>query len=159
LLLAAVPSSVTPELLPAGEPGLETLHALLAEADLPTVGVREGPGRFYLAVDGDETVGGGGVEPYGEAALLRSFVVHPDHRGDGVGGWLVSRLCEVAGATGAETVWLLTETAAPFFADHGFEEVPRESAPEAVRESEEFTTLCGDGATCMARPVDRRVSD
>lgn len=145
---------MTPELLPVDGPGRETLCALLTEAELPTAGVREGPGRFYLAVEGDETVGGGGIEPCAEAALLRSVVVHPDHRGAGVGEWLVGRLCEVAAATGAETAWLLTETAAPFFAGLGFEVVARDSAPEAVRASEEFTEVCGEAATCMVRPVD-----
>ena len=142
------------ELLPADGPGRETLCALLGEADLPTAGVRDGPGRFYLAVEGDATVGGGGIEPYGEAALLRSVVVHPDHRGEGVGEWLVGRLCEVAAATDAETVWLLTETAAPFFAGLGFEDVARDAAPDAVRESEEFAEVCGVGAVCMTRSLD-----
>ena len=144
---------MTLELVPADGPARETLRSLLAEAGLPTAGVREGPGRFFLAVDGEETVGGGGVEPYGEAALLRSVVVRSDRRGEGLGETLVGRLCEVAGAAGAEETWLLTETAAPFFAGLGFETVPRERAPEGVRGSADFSEVCGDAATCMVRPV------
>jgi N-acetylglutamate synthase-like GNAT family acetyltransferase len=144
---------VTLELLPADGAARETLRELLREAGLPTAGVGDGPGRFFLAVAGDETVGGGGVEPYGEAALLRSVVVHPERRGVGVGTALVGRLSEVAAATGADELWLLTETAESFFSGLGFERVPRGDAPPPVRQSEEFTEVCGERAVCMTRPL------
>jgi N-acetylglutamate synthase-like GNAT family acetyltransferase len=141
------------ELLPAEGAARETLHELLREAGLPTAGVGDGPGRFFLAVADDETVGGGGVEPYGETALLRSVVVRPDRRGDGVGTVLVKRLGDVADAAGAEELWLLTETAESFFAGLGFETAPRADAPTAVRRSEEFADVCGERAVCMTRPL------
>lgn len=144
---------MTLELVPADGPARATLLELLRGADLPTTGVRSGPGRFYLAVAADETLGGGGVEPYGEAALLRSVVVRPDRRGEGVGAALVTRLCDVAVAAGAEEVWLLTETAESFFTGLGFETVPREAAPATVRESPEFATVCDASAACMTRPL------
>ena len=144
---------MTLELLPADGAARETLHELLREAGLPTAGVGDGPGCFFLAVVDGETVGGGGVEPHGEAALLRSVLVRPDCRGEGVGTALVGRLRDVAGATDAEELWLLTETAEPFFAGLGFETVPRGDAPPAVRASEEFAEVCGERAVCMTRPL------
>ncbi|MFC7226526.1 arsenic resistance N-acetyltransferase ArsN2 [Salinirubellus salinus] len=148
---------MTLELVPADGPARTTLLGFLREADLPTTGVRDGPGRFYLAVADDEAIAGGGVEPYGDAALLRSVVVRPDRRGEGVGATLVTRLLDVAGATGAGSVWLLTETAESFFAGLGFETVPREAAPAAVRDSPEFATVCDEHAACMTRALGGNV--
>ena len=46
-------------------------------------------------------------------------------------------------------MWLLTTTAAPFFARLGFATMERASAPQALQASREFAAACPAGATCM----------
>jgi amino-acid N-acetyltransferase len=56
-----------------------------------------------------------------------------------------------ARTTGLKKVYLLTTDAQAFFRKLGFAEVPRESAPEAIRRTAQFRTLCPASATLMAR--------
>ncbi len=53
----------------------------------------------------------------------------------------------------ANDVFLLTETAEPFFVRFGFERVSREEAPPQLRASEEFRCLCPESAAFMRRSV------
>jgi amino-acid N-acetyltransferase len=136
---------------PAGDLGY--VESLLAGADLPTSDVPEHPDRFYVARDGADRVGVGGVERYGADALLRSVVVEASVRGTGYGSALCDALEERAREDGVETLYLLTTTAAGFFAGRGYERIERSAVPEAVRETTEFSALCPDSATCMRREL------
>lgn len=137
-------------LTPATGDDLEVVVDLLDAADLPTEDVRAADAEFYLARDGG-VVGAAGLEPCGDDALLRSVVVAERHRGEGYGATLVEAVAERARDAGVERLYLLTTTAAAFFADRGFEALPRESVPEDVRATSEFRELCPDAATCMWR--------
>jgi amino-acid N-acetyltransferase len=46
---------------------------------------------------------------------------------------------------------LLTETAKTFFEREGYSVIDRASAPEPVRTSAEFRTLCPQSATCLSK--------
>jgi len=59
------------------------------------------------------------------------------------------RLLDLAGGLGAGEAWLLTTTAADFFAALGFSRVPRDAAPPAVRATEQFARLCPESAVLM----------
>lgn len=130
-------------------PALEEVVALLSACDLPTDDVGEGEATFFLAADGDATVGCAGLEPCGDDALLRSVAVPERHRGRGYGGAIVGTVLDEARERGVDRLYLLTTTAAPFFADHGFERVAREDVPPAVQSTREFRALCPDDATAM----------
>ena len=52
-----------------------------------------------------------------------------------------------------ESIYLLTETAMPFFASRTYEVISRSTAPEAIAASEEFSNLCPQTATFMRRLV------
>lgn len=133
--------------------------ALLAAAGLPTAGLE----RTLLLVARDEpaaiaagkpagegpVVGAIGLESHGKAGLLRSLVVAPELRNQGIGAALVARLLELADARGVEELWLLTTTAAPFFASFGFTRAPRDAAPPGVRDSVEFREVCPASAACL----------
>ena len=58
-------------------------------------------------------------------ALLEDMVVHPDHRGEGVGSRLVEAAIETARESGCRRITLLTdhdnEAAQRFYGRHGFE--------------------------------------
>lgn len=148
-------SGATVTLRPAAEVGLAYVERLLRENDLPVDDVRSKPGSFYVGYDGDDPVGAGGVEVYGSEGLLRSVVVERAARGAGVGTALCEALETAAADAGVETLYLLTTTAAGFFEDRGYVRIEREEAPEAIRETAEFDSLCPATATCMRKRLSR----
>jgi len=141
----------TVRLEPVQDGDLDDVAALLAANDLPTGDLAVDPVRLYVARVGDERVGVGGFESHGDAGLLRSLVVEDDRRGEGFGGAICVALGARAREAGVETLYLLTTTAAGFFADRGFESVPRAAAPAPIHETRQFATLCPASATCMRK--------
>lgn len=139
-------------LRPAAD-SLDAVERLLAANDLPTADVRENPDCFYALFDGDRRVGVGGVEVHGDAGLLRSVVVPESARGDGYGAELCTRLEAVASEAGVDDLYLLTTTAAAYFAARGYATVDRADVPAAVRETTQFASLCPDSATCMEKSL------
>lgn len=123
------------------------LHAALAAEGLPVSDLGAAHQRMWRGVVEGETVGYGGIELYGDSALLRSLVVLPDHKGMGHGAALVAQI--VAEADVAE-FWLLTNTAAAFFTRLGWAVRDRTDAPPAIVASAEFASLCPASATCMS---------
>ncbi len=132
----------------------EAIESLLASNDLPTADLPDDLGWLRCREVDGERVAVGGLEPCGDHALLRSVVVEPTARGEGHGRALCAALLEEAEREGFVGVHLLTTTAAAFFAKLGFEEVPRESAPDAIRKTTEFSDLCPDAATYMRYDLD-----
>lgn len=131
---------------------LAHVERLLARNDLPS-DVRTAPARFYVARDGDRRVGVGGIEQHGDAALLRSVVVEGSARGEGVGTALCDALEARAAEAGVERLYLLTTTAAGFFAGQGYERVERADVPDSIRGTAEFAAVCPDTATVMRKPL------
>lgn len=144
-------SGATITLETADEETLAYVESLLEANGLPSSDVRSKPGCFYVAHDGDERVGVGGIELRDAAGLLRSVAVERSARGEGVGTALCERLEAVARDEGVEVLYLLTTTAGGFFADRGYVEIDRSRAPEAIRETTEFADLCPETAVCMRK--------
>ena len=86
--------------------------------------------------------------------LLRSVVITPTARGTGAGGHLVRAIEAEARADGAASLWLLTQSAAPFFTKAGFAPAERASAPPVIRDSAQFQGLCPASAALMRKPLD-----
>lgn len=103
----------------------------------------------YELRDADGALGWAALDRYEGDALLRSVVVPAAGQVRGIGSDLIARLTDVAVGDGIERLWLLTETAAPFFARLGFDHVPREAAPAAIRLTSEFESVCPASAACM----------
>lgn len=76
-----------------------------------------------------------GLEPYDRYGLLRSLVVHPDHRNKRIAETLVTKLEKSAKASGIITLYLLTETADRYFGKKGYQTVARDEVPEALKQS------------------------
>ncbi|GAA0679755.1 arsenic resistance N-acetyltransferase ArsN2 [Natronoarchaeum mannanilyticum] len=127
------------------------VERLLAENDLPTADVKSKPDCFYVGRACEEPIGVGGLERYGAEGLVRSLVVEESHRDRGWGTELYDALEAEAKAAGVEALYLLTTTAAEFFADRGFEEIGRAEAPPSIRDTAEFDELCPSSATCMRK--------
>lgn len=144
-------SEFRPAIRPAAGRDYPAVTALLEAAGLPVAGIAPSLQDFLVAQDedGGRILGAIGLEPYGQAALLRSAVVDPSARGTGVGHALVRALLVHATSRGFRELYLLTTTAEEFFPRFGFERVGREEVPAAVRESVEFRESCSDSATVM----------
>jgi amino-acid N-acetyltransferase len=136
-------------LRPANAADDPALRALLASANLPVDDVSSERQDFIVAVGDGGIVGCGALETFDDAALLRSFAVAEEHRGAGVGGDLYQRLLARARARGLRRLFLLTTTAASYFARQGFEPIDRASAPRRMAKSAQFASLCPSTATCM----------
>jgi len=137
----------------ATEEQLGDVEALLEANGLPSADVRANPDCFYVAYAGGDSVGIVGLEVHDSVGLLRSLVVRERVRGDGYGEAIRVRVEALAREAGVDELYLLTTTAAPFFAGRGYEHVDRADAPATLRESAEFADLCPDGASCMRKPL------
>jgi amino-acid N-acetyltransferase len=96
------------------------------------------------------------MEVYGDAGLLRSAAVLPEHRGAGIGKRLTEDRIVWARARGLRTVYLLTETAAEYWPRFGFARIGRDQAPAAVAASVEWSGGCPAGAIAMALDLTER---
>jgi amino-acid N-acetyltransferase len=123
--------------------------ALLESVGLPVEGVADHLHDFIVLVEAGEVIGTGGLEVYGQEALLRSLAVSGAQQGRGHGQRLYTTLIDNARVQDVSVVYLLTETAEDFFAALGFERIVREEAGDAVKASAEFRYICPESAACM----------
>jgi amino-acid N-acetyltransferase len=130
---------------------LAPVLALLREAGLSVPGAEEHFGSFVVAERGGRVVGAMGLELRGREALLRSAVVSPGERGNGVAARLFERVCALAHASGVDTLVLLTSAAEGYWARHGFTRVSRDEVPASVKVSAEFNGSCPETAAAMVR--------
>lgn len=135
-------------------PSDQGLQQALSAAGLPVDDLDEPGRKFYVydTLDG-ERVGYAGFERHGSDTLIRSVVVLPTARGSGLGSNIVHLLLFRAFEEGARRTYLLTTSAAPFFAKLGFKEVEREKAPAAILATRQASSLCPASATLMTRKL------
>jgi protein-tyrosine-phosphatase/N-acetylglutamate synthase-like GNAT family acetyltransferase len=133
----------------AAGPDLEAVRTLLTRMRLPTEDVGQPNQVFVTAWSGGALVGCVGLERHGTDALLRSLAVVPRMQGSGLGKRLHQAAVAEARRGAARALYLLTTTAAGFFARTGFESIDRGLAPPAVAASREFKALCPVSALCM----------
>lgn len=131
---------------------LPTIVALLASVGLCHDDLTsDSMAHFLTILEGDEVVGAVGLQVFEGDALLRSLIVAPSHRGQGLGIRLVDGIEAHANDIGVTSLYLLTTTADRFFDRHGYDRIERASVPEAVRATTEFVSFCPDSAVCMRK--------
>jgi amino-acid N-acetyltransferase len=136
---------------PATGEDLPDVVALVTGAGLPAEGVDASlVAGMCVAQAGEALVGCAAIEWFPRSGLLRSVAVGAGSRGAGVGARLVRDRLSWAASQGLESVYLLTTTAPGFFERFGFRPVPREDAPQEVRSSREYSTICPETAVLMA---------
>jgi len=142
----------------AGTKDLPAIFALLEEGDLPKEGLATHISTTLVAQKGTEIVGCAALELYQELALLRSVAVKRTFRKQGIGLTLTSAACDLAKEYKVTDMYLLTDTAGVFFSKQGFVEIPRSDAPEKIKRTIEFTTLCPETCTVMMKSLTQPTS-
>lgn len=131
---------------------LDPIQKLLSAVGLPYDDLTPAQLKhFLIGRDGDEICGVVGLEPCGDGALLRSLAVSAAHRNEGLGARLTEAIEQYARWRGIDELYLLTTTASAYFERRGYEAIPRDALPEAIRDTEQAARLCPSDATCMRK--------
>lgn len=134
---------------------LPAVERLLSANGLIVDDVATGIGDFLVAeVDGD-VIGTIGLEVRAPYALLRSAAVEPSRHRGGLGSALVTDLIAAARARGVRALYLFTPGAAAFFERHGFVRTTRDTIPEELRSTGQYTHACGATAVTMVLDLTR----
>ncbi len=134
-----------------GPADLPAVAALLESVGLDPAGLEAANVRAFAIGDAAGTAASAAIELAEGAALLRSLAVRPDLRGRGLGKALLEHVLEQARREGAAEAFLLTETAAPFFAGRGWTRVGRDVVDARFPESEQVRRVCPASASAMKR--------
>ena len=129
------------------------LRLALDAAGLPTDDLNESGRHFFKLSDADGPIGFIGIEGDGPDRLLRSLVVLPGHKRLGHGGLLVAHAEAVARRNGVERLHLLATTVADFFRARGYRDADRGVAPDAIRSTAQFSSLCPASAAYLVKAI------
>jgi amino-acid N-acetyltransferase len=134
------------------QPASADALGLLDAANLPTADLTEAHfDYFWAAADGRNPVGVVGLEPFPPYGLLRSLVVSPARRNQGIGTRLVAHAEKMARRLEITELYLFTATAQEFFEKFDFHPVPRRNAPVVIRRTREFRKLCPANSLLMRK--------
>ena len=134
------------------QPRLAIVQALLAQLQLPASDLTEAHLEHFIGCGSAKILEGVvGLELYPPVALLRSLAVVPSKRHTGLGAALLVEAERYAQSNGVSEIYLLTNTAERFFEHKGYQRVPRESAPPAIRGTQEFAGLCPASSALMRK--------
>ena len=140
------------EIRPAQASDLAVAKEWLSGEGLPTEDLTvDHMDTFIVATQAGKPVGMIGIEKFSNIGLLRSLVVDEAGRSAGLGARLVAALEANARSEHIGELWLLTIDADPFFARHGYVVAERDHAPDAIRNTAEFSTLCPGDAVLMCK--------
>lgn len=133
---------------------LRAAQQLLAAMDLPYADLATLSDLTLVGMhSAGELVAMAGIEGHAQIGLLRSLAVAPAYRQQGLASQLVAHLEQLARQQGRHTLYLLTTSAEAFFARHGYQAIAREAAPPALRQTNQFSTLCPASARILSKPL------
>ncbi|MDE3094646.1 MAG: GNAT family N-acetyltransferase [Chloroflexota bacterium] len=114
------------------------MAALIASAGLPPLFIEEHLDGFLLVERDGARLACGGVELYGNCAVLRSVVVAEEARGRGLGRRLADALIARARAGGVTELYLFTQDAHAFWQHLGFADVALDDWAQPARASWQY---------------------
>jgi amino-acid N-acetyltransferase len=126
--------------------------SILEQNELPTSDIDETKTLFALS-DGHSVIGTGGLEFFGDCALLRSLSVKKDWQGKGLGRFITGKLEQVCRERGIKNIYLLTTTAEDFFNKEGYLVMDRADAPLSIKNCSQFTTVCSSSGILMRKII------
>ncbi|MEN9569632.1 MAG: hypothetical protein RL172_863 [Bacteroidota bacterium] len=129
-----------------------TAIRFLQQHNLPVTDITDAT-LLYLLLHNDTAIGTAGLEIFEDCALLRSVSVHNDAQGKGYGKWIADTIAQYATQKGINCLYLLTTTAKDFFSKQGYKVINRTDAPEAIRLSSEFASVCPASAVLMKKTI------
>jgi L-amino acid N-acyltransferase YncA len=131
------------------------ISALLSTEQLPLAGLDTDQSQHFVAIDKDQQlVGVIGLERFGTIGLLRSLCVEKSRRRQGIGQSLSTYLENHARSLGLQSIFLLTETAAPYFQKQGFQPLSRALVPAPILASAELQGTCPSSALVMKKNLE-----
>ena len=136
------------------QPREPDVRRLLRDAQLPAADLTPEHLKHFFGCGSEQAPEGVvGIEMYGADALLRSCAVEESTRGQGCGKALVAEAERHAWEHSVRRMYLLTTTASTFFERLGYRAAARHEAPEPIRTTPEFSSLCPSSATFMAKDL------
>lgn len=133
---------------------LSAIRKLLEESGLPTDDLNTLDLSLFVAANRESRVDAvGGIEQFGQIALIRSIATSMHLRGQGIGKQIVRALESLAASQDIETLYLLTESAEAYFETLGYTKLQRSNVPQAIRESRQYSSICPESATVMFKRV------
>jgi len=137
------------------EKELDSVRDFLRVNQLPADDLKLDDSLYLTFYDSnEELVGSGGLEFYGDKALLRSVAVSQALRSQSLGKQIINDLLQHVKSRSIQEVYLLTQTAYYFFLKLGFSEINRDSVPEEIKSSTEFSQVCPSSARVMRLLLD-----
>lgn len=130
----------------------DAVIALLRKLNLPTSDINDDI-QLHLLRDGENIIGTAGLEIFGDCALLRSVSVATEQQGKGYGKIINEQIQMYAKESGIECLYLITTSAKAFFDQLGFRVIERNVAPESVKQTAEFSSLCPSSAVVMKKLI------
>jgi amino-acid N-acetyltransferase len=125
---------------------------LLQQQKLPVSDIKEDT-LLYILLDGEKPVGTAGLDIFDDCALLRSISVTGEVRGKGYGRVLNEQIEKFAKDSGISCMYLITHTAKDFFDRQGYCVIDRTTAPNAIKQTDQFTGLCPSSAVVMKKMI------
>lgn len=133
----------------------DTVVALLTAAGLPTEDLRKDLNHFWIAEANDKAIGVIGMDLYTPYALLRSMIVVPEYRSNGIASRLVEQVEQHAKNQGLSELYLITNTAETYFSKKGFHAISKEAVPATVASSAEMNGLCPASSVIMRKSINQ----
>lgn len=131
---------------------LAELKSFLTEYDLPHSDLSEDKlDHFIVLKNEQEIIGTVGLELFPPFALLRSLAVAKNERSKKLGAALVTQLEAYAKTKEISEIYLLTTTAETFFHARNYETINRDTAPDAIKQTSEFSSICPASAAVMRK--------
>ena len=133
----------------------EDISGLLSEFMLPLEGL-ENTKMWVLQEDNGNIAGTAGLEIWGKNGLLRSVAVKKNLQKRGCGTCLVNYVINEARKNEINDLFLLTQTAQPFFRKMGFRKIESSHVTGGIKDSAEFKGACPKTATLMRLKLKSR---
>ena len=130
------------------------MRELLKRCDLLVSDLDSSDSLFFYGCHSNGNITGVvGLEIHGTVALIRSLAVTSNIRGLGVGRLLVQFAEGMARKKGIVSLFLLTTTASNFFERLGYMHHQRDSAPESIKTTAQFSGLCPASSCFMSKQL------